>query len=377
MGVGTYRSDYGGAGASINVPGPLTEDDDYASYVADTVKAGDEPVSREDWDRWAYDSANDEMMEAVTGVARQLMFDVVRIGQFNGPSADWDRDVTLIARDDVFEIGWRSWEHDFVVAIGPGRAFAEGISRDGADAEWALGERGRAPSALGTEYAAALSDFEELLRLTLKDTGFETTYPTSGYTSAAWSHPDYDVEARKTELVESLKDSLTKLAMEPDEAMRTADAAERVEMAKAAMALAARPYSNAPQVLVATWQAAYVVPGEPEDETIRAGASLWDPHEEINGLICSASVRDPVVRAFFESLPLVDGTAAIPCTPETEEWFRSQMSGEPARIVISAAQWSEITGKPCVVCWVDDETSEADDLVLHGETEPAPGPRGP
>lgn len=362
MGVGVYRNDFQGAGASINVSGPLTEDGDYAAYVADTKAEGDEPMSRMEWDRSEYDLVNEFLLDAVGGVARELGFHGERTGRFEGASARWDREISLIASDDVFELGWRSWQHDFVVAIGPGRAFEDGMGRDGVDAEWAFDERGRGKSALEADYFSALSALEELLRLTLERDGLETTVPTSGYTSARWAARGGDPAARRAELVEQLKATLTRLAMEPDEAMKSAPADERVEMARTAMAI--QPGFQQPSlVLVATCH----------DD----GASLWDPEDEENGLVRSASVADPAVRAFFATLPKVDGSAAVPCTAETEPWFRSLQKASPARIVISAEQWSAITGKPCIVSWMDDDTGTPYEQVLHGETEPAEVPPGP
>lgn len=353
MGVGTYRDDFHKSGRSINVDSSMTKDEDYDAYVKEEAEAGEEPLDRADWDQRQYDDDNESMIDAVEAVCREVGMHSDRDGRFGGGRVDFSKEFTSIADGDVFTVGWRSWESDFVVAVGPTRGFGDIAMYPEDNAAEVIRERGMSPKAFKAAYDAVLGEFEELLRLSLMAEGHQTARPTGSYTSQR-DKPAENAEARIAELVASVTKGIASLAGPADRAV--AGVEERLELAKAILELDERDREDIPPVLVATYAG--------------GGAALYDPRgEEGEGLVVSASVPREM-RSHMASLPVIDELAPIPHDAATAAWYASI---QRRNVVISPEQFSAITGEDCVIAWHDSETNEGGRIRLH-EATPAPAP---
>lgn len=357
MGVGTYRQDYQGTGRSINVDGPLPSDEDYAAYCKDMASQGDEPMDREEWGRDVYDQANEDMLHVVDAVARDVGLHSMRKGRYDGGKVDFDRELTGIATGSVFEIGWRSWQHDYVIGIGPVSDFEEFVSNPDENAIWSITERGRPADALKEEYDGVLEEFETLVRLSLMQGGLDTSVPTSGYTSRPDTAPA-DISERIEALTASVKAGIERLNRPFKAIVGLGTGEERVALARAILGYAGPDSGYLPKVLVAT----SVENG--------AGVNLWDPSDEDNGLMSSATVPKEMAP-YLSTLPSIDELAPVPFNAETSTWYASVQRD---RVVLSPEQYAQASGEACIVAWKDDETNEAGTVTLHEGPEPAAAP---
>ena len=361
MGVGVYRDDFNGTGRSVNVDAPLTEDKDYKAYVKEEKKAGETPRSRDEWDQDQYNQANETMIDVVESTCQEVGLYSVRNGTYGGRRPDFSDEFTGIADGDAFSVGWRSWEIDFVVAIGPSSGLAEVAEAiPGMEAETVIGH-GMAPKVFKAAYDKTLGEFEQLIRYALLRAGLETARPTSSYTQSRDEAPK-DIEERIEALTASVKAGIARLTRPAEKAMAEASAEERVEMARAILDANPDDLEGLPQVLVAT----YIEGGS---------ASLWQPDVQEGGLLVSATMPGEL-RGYMDTLPKAgDGIAAIPLNAETEAWFSARQAKSRGRhVVISAEQYAEITGRDCVVHWRDDETKERGSYTLAEAPAPAMAP---
>lgn len=358
MGVGVYRSDFGGMGVSINVHGPLGTDEDYKAYVAANQMDGEDPVSRETWSQDEYDEFNENLLSIVEGVAKSVGIPSLRSGKYDGQSVDFDRKMTGIASGDVFEVGWCSWQHDFVIAVGPSVGFAE-LLEDSPDGDLrAIIDKGRAPARLRDDYHDVLADFKTLLRIVLAEGGIETAFPTSGYTSSTYTVTPEEA-ASAEELRAKVEAGIDRLSAEADFTVHKQDPDERIALAKAILARTDWNGEYGPSVLVACY------------DTEGRCAGLWDPADETDSLAASMSTPHELVD-FFEALPTEQGLAAIPYCPETVEFYAScQGIHREFRVVVSPEQYSAATGLPCEISWTDLPGDTQGRAVLH---DPAAAP---
>ena len=193
MGVGVFRDTFHGTGSTINVSGPLFGDDGYEAYLEEVGE--DDAISRETWEQDQYDQFNSDLVEVVRQVGDELDMTRSDSSEFStSERAGFDKDFCLIASGDLIGLGWRSWEHDFVVGIGSDAEWAQ----DGDLEEWreSLVLRYHLPAQVVTNSCAEMSTAAALYtRLRLQQAGFDCRYPTSGYTSSAYDAPEDFEEA--------------------------------------------------------------------------------------------------------------------------------------------------------------------------------------
>jgi len=393
MGVGVYESDFNGTGGTFLIDGPLGDKDDYDRYVRDRIAdekgcrpedvrleedghdgpvddPGDHGVaSYEDWSQEQYDDFNLELVEAVERAGRELGFGVNQRRGFRAERAGFDSEFVGVASCGAVEVGWRSWQHDFVVGVGPVRQWREWMASPDSYAEDVVEATGRSPAKVAAAYADLAAKVQEYVRLRLMADGFECRYRTSGYTTGRYEHPEgFDAEAR----AEALKGEVAALAAyleaSPEQALAQADREERVALARTLRERNDGCHFGRDHNEIGTEIPVYA-PG-------RDAILLFNPY--VANPRASLPVPD-ALRPFLRGLDAADGLAAVPRTEETEAWFAEQAArpgfrGEP-RLLVSADEYAEAVGEECVVT-VDAEDGQGfDEHVLADGGGPAPGVR--
>jgi hypothetical protein len=356
MGVGNYRDNFHGTGATIAVDGPLGTDEDYEAYVKDFGGAEDDtPMPRDAWSQDEYDQANEDLIHVVRSALADVGFQPAGTGRFGSGRCDFDNEFVSIAEGDVLEVGWRSWQHDFVVAVGPNSSFSSYAEHPQSYAGEIISERGMPPQAFKDAYDALVVETEEYLRLSLLKAGLKTTRPTTSYTSSSDALPP-DAGERIEALAKSLKDGFAKLTRPAEDVVSKATTEERLAIAKAILALHPSDAGDAPAVVVPT----YVTGGS---------VSMWRPGEG-DGLIVSATVPGEL-RDYMDTLPEVDDFVPIPFNETTEAWFASRQERSRGKhVILSAEQFATITGEDCELHWEDEDEKTSGVAVVH----PAPAP---
>ena len=189
MGVGVFRDTFKGTGSTIIISGPLPDDDDYQAYVDECDD--DEAMSQMDWEQDNYDQFNADLVNALRSIGRDLDMCLADSSVFSTTHrAAFDSDFCAVVNDALLSIGWRSWQHDFVVGIGSDVEWA-GQADDIDDYREELIRSYHLPAKVVIENYASLAEAAALYtRLSLQQSGFECRYPTSGYTSAEYTKPE-------------------------------------------------------------------------------------------------------------------------------------------------------------------------------------------
>ncbi len=372
MGYGTYREDYRGLGRSINVRSPTTTDEAYETYVADCGENGHDPSTREEYDKDEYDMANEGVLSIVESVAEDVGLPSVLEGRFGRRRADFDKDVTVVAQGEVVDVGWRSWVGDFVVAIGPCLEFGReavatgggGIDKsDGFDLEWVTAFKGREPERFAEDYKAMLDGFERLLRLSLMQGGYETTVPTSSYTSQGDDRPD-DIDAQVEALGTDVRERIAALSRDFGDALAATPVEGRIEVAKAIEGMG-REFRDIPVLLVV-----------PAYDRSAGRIMLWTPGDVEPGDGSLATMMPPPgdMVAYLDALPEVDGMVPIPFDEGTSSLYsyvQGALGGE-AFVVLSAEQYCQATSRDCVIVRTNGKADR--EVTLHeAVAAPAPG----
>ncbi len=370
MGYGVYREDYKGLGRSINVRSPSTTDEQYETYVADCRENGDDPSTREEYDKDEYDNANEGMISIVESAAEEVGLGSVLEGRFGKRKSDFDKDVTSIADGDVVDVGWRSWSGDFVIAIGPcmeldRQAVVAGDDgrTAGFDPGYVVAMKGRDPDRFAADYKALLDDFERLLRLSLMKGGHETAVPTSSYTSRADEAPA-DIDAEVETLEGKVRGRVTALSRDFEEALSTASVEERLDVARAV------------EGMDRTFQEIPVLLGIPAYDAAGDRILLWAPDDtgEERAHLAAIMPAPAGMGAYLAALPEVDGMFPVPFEAGTGALYSTlqRSVGGEAVVVVSAEQYCEATSRDCVVTRSHQDGTRRDS-TLH-EAAPAPAP---
>lgn len=208
MGVGVFHSTFQDRGGTFLISGPLGTDEDYESYRKECIADGDEPMDRDDWAQQEYDDENEFLLDSVMTAGVGLDFQASPRKGFRSENAPFDREFSQIVEDDFVSISWRSWQHDFVIGVGPTNRAAEILDMDDSDASEDIKN---ALAAFKTDYEALVDASLEAMRIDAMQNGFECRYRTSGYTTSAYS-PVENVKERYTELgatIASLREKLS------------------------------------------------------------------------------------------------------------------------------------------------------------------------
>lgn len=345
MGVGVYDSNFHGTGGTFIVRGPLAEQEHYDAYAAEQ---GDHALSFEDWAKDEYDEFNRDLVEAVEDAGRELGFGVFTRDNFRADRAAFDSDFVGVLDGGMVEVGWRSWQHDFVVGVGGARNWGDWMADPMAYAEQIIEETGRPPTQVKATYEAYAGMVQEFVRLKVMQAGMECSYKTSGYTSSNYQMPD-DVEEKLEMLkrgVVAVRESFNRPI---EDVLKGLSPTDRVALTKD-LALLASEQGDRDDYLPVKVQIPVVHHGS---------VLLYSPWAEDAraAMIVPDEVRDAVGKA--------EELTAVPRNLETAAWFRELQAKRRGQvIVVTADEWVEATGEDCVLDGVvvaAAPTSEAED----------------
>lgn len=156
-------------------------------------------------DMWAEDSAINEFEEiATTLVLRDIGFSVEPRNKGVMSGMDLDKEIGAISSDDLFQIGIRSWETDYVIAVAPTSRLHEAIEDD----RELISRYKRAPTAFKEEVEKIAGILMDIARAELFKGGHQARYKTSGYTTSRYS--DLDGVENIDAHIEGLRDAYRK-----------------------------------------------------------------------------------------------------------------------------------------------------------------------
>lgn len=225
MGVGVYTSDFGSAGTTFIVTGPLATDEEYASYVAAT----EDPLGQSDWATQEYDDFTDNMAEVISEALKQVGFFPANHRR-GYTRASFDDNFVSCSSNGLAEIGWRSWESDYVIAVAGDGRWQSAMADPGGYVEEFAAEQGLDPEKAKPVYLELVEALKEYVRLALQDNSFECRYRTSPYTT-----DQYPVNAETAPRMDELAGLITErtqfLAKRFGDRVPEMDRASRVEFA--------------------------------------------------------------------------------------------------------------------------------------------------
>lgn len=183
MGVGVFEDNFGGTGGTFIVSPPLVSEDDYRAALA---------AANLEWDMGFEAFAEAEASNSFDFLCEVLLDAAKSVGGRGArgrESAGFCRDFLAVARGRDWEVGVRSWQHDFIVGFGPSQevhtylADPEWYEREIRDG-WALSR-----SRFCDSRRARIAAVGEYARLACQLAGLECRFRASGYTSGKYSVP--------------------------------------------------------------------------------------------------------------------------------------------------------------------------------------------
>lgn len=266
--------------------------------------------SKEMWAQDEYNDFNTRMIEVVEQAGRELGLGIAARDGFESARAAFDDEFVGIIDDNLVEVGWRSWETDFVVGVCAGPEVREYVSDPDTYAGEILLKYRRAPKLFLEDQAALVSSVEEYVRLSLMRDGMDARYKTSGYTSASYTKPD-DVDTRLQELASEIKGLRERLGEQGQRIL----ANEPLERAKLIEAVVALHQANEESGIVL--RVPYFIPSE-------SAIQYMDPltHEPVS----TATPTPELVEYCRKLVPVANDLALIPRESDgaIEAWYRAE-----------------------------------------------------
>lgn len=406
MGYGVYSDDFNQTGGVILVDGPLNTDEDYKEYVnrmleenrsihivealdgdwdfhiddnrdakferdaAGAYSSREEAIERacdsidvhfydrESFSRNQYNEFNEDLLEVVRGIGVDIGFDASELRGFRSRNAGFDKDFSELLSKDMVSVGWRSWQHDFVIGVGANKeTWQDLLDPEFDNSLQLLLQTGRSPARFKDQYAEGVTKLHELINLTLLCHGIQTSYRTSGYSSCEHVKPDNigeKIEALTGEvkhIFENLKPGVDVSLVE----MRSDERTEIVDM------LTSLPLDDVQDAKES------VLLKVPVYNHSFNTVNWFDPIEDelIADSIPNHAKLDFDMVAYMADARSEENLSVIPRNDETEEWFRFQQNREFQRgrrmgIIVSGEEYS--VGAKC------DFEVAYDDVLARGQS---------
>ena len=202
MGVGVYESNFHGTGETFIIsPSYSLTEAGYDAYVAEYAKdhdEGDEPLDMETWEQEESDDWYDFMSERIDDTLKAI--DVGFWSQNDRRRFPADSDFILLSRNDRVAVCTMSWEHDYIIGIGPANdEISELITGDEEYEGACLENWGVSQDDFRKRHEDAVSALSKLLIQTLSADGFDVRYRSGDYTSKQYAaDSEFDPEAVMT-----------------------------------------------------------------------------------------------------------------------------------------------------------------------------------
>lgn len=197
LGVTAWEDDEGESYSFV-----LKDGRESSSIYGDRIKAFAAGILAADgthipiYEMWAQDGAEDEFREIKEILTLRGAGLLCSLNLREDPF-DLDREFVSICSDDYFEIGIRSWETDYIVAVAPRLSLDETLQSD-LDI---VSTYKRSPSKFKEEIDKMGEILLELARASLLENGHEARFKTSGYTSSRYT----DLDSKKEGLVDHIQ----------------------------------------------------------------------------------------------------------------------------------------------------------------------------
>lgn len=388
MGVGVYTNDFNGSGGTFIVDGLLGDEDGYRSYVIETTgrDAGvdfqswkrdlaEDPSSGEaeyqdylfncgkseaiDFETWHSDQVEmfeSDFMEIVKIACSELV-----IAQVPGRRrAAFDENFLLVAENSHIQVGYRSWEHDYVLGVGGDERTVDWGGTPEDMAGEIIEETGLAPSVYGDTYANLSEKVRRYVCLSLMRDGINCSYRTSSYTTSKYEEPEEGYSEALKQLRAEIRELNTILEMSFEDGLDSGSEKERIEIARAILSC---DHNTSLRAAVPIF--------DPE----RGNVKFYAPTEE--RIFAAAQASDAIkeeIAAIADSHDDTDDFFAIPRNDQTVGFFSEFQEKFKDYVIISADEWKAAVSSDLKIEWTDDNEDRWEaELIMSAEgAVPAP-----
>ncbi|MTH95494.1 hypothetical protein [Roseibium sp. RKSG952] len=389
MGVGVYTNDFNGSGGTFMVSAALPSDDDYRSYVIDLGRdyadsfdawkesvaetpdpsesdyedylfelGEDDALSIEAWRQDQVDTEVENMEYLIAEACKKLSMSVNAGGRCS--RADFDDEFVLVGDGRHVQVGWRNWEHDYVIGIGGTSKTKYWGGEPDAYAGEIMEETGLAPSAYCNTYADLASKVSDYVRLSLMVDGFECRFRTSGYTTDLYEAPAEGFEAALSALETQIASLNDCLSTDFEDGLTEATDIERVEIAKEILSCDHNTVLRA---------------AVPVYDPVQGKLNLYAPTES---KIFAAVPMNDILRAeiadIISDLPNEEDYVSIPRNENTLKVFGDLQAKAMDHVVISVDEWNAAEPGDLQIDWVDDNGNHWVAGIVMGDKQALPTP---
>lgn len=321
--------------------------------------------SYETWSQEQYDDFNSNFIAIVKRAGTELGLGISQYSDLHTRKvtrASFDSDFCEILNDPIknmFSVGWRSWEHDFVIGIGASESTNFGSSYSWQDllskpdnqyfAPEIIIYSGKSPTRFGDDYQKMITAVEEYIRLSLMKDGIECSFKTSGYTTGSYELPDAKVvEERLLQLRETVSNWYSSITIDPSMRIANASSEELSEIIN--VINDDKECQSSLQIEIPLYSFS--------DKTI-----LWiAPHDDNTAIASSICPVD--LQNHFNGLPQTKGFSIIPRNEFTSDWFKAvqerintggRNSNGKLRIAVSAEEFHSATKEDITFGYGDEK----------------------
>jgi hypothetical protein len=389
MGVGVYSSNFNGTGGTFILDGLVGGEEEYGKYVKENVSAdapsyeewhrtyaeypdateddyeewlqenhAEDSVSFETWQEDQVSSHVDAFEQTIRTAAREMAFEP--IGNYRGrySRASFDDDFVIAASGRFIEIGWRSWEHDYIIGVGGDSTGLQWAADPDGCAGEIIDETGLAPSTFAKIYGSLTDAIQDYVRLSLMRDGHECRFRTSGYTSGIYEAPAMGFDAALDLLRNEIVDLQQRIPVSFRDGVVNASADEREEIVRSV-------------VMGKTNTPALVPLFDPEAGEMR----IYRPDRR---RFVDRDTLPPDFAGYVEAAAALGGGSGdfieVPRSGDLAEAWAALQSRYPDELIVSAQEWVDAYGEDLLVEWTDDAGQEWQAEVVKAASEALPAP---
>lgn len=397
MGAGVFSSDFNGTGTTFLVSGELVDhEQDYRAYLKEEAEnegfvevdgkwlAEDGQVyegldalaralERQDlhvmsMEQLMESRREDEISNLISSIAADAGKLGLTLGLRKGNRIDQsmclDNDFAAIADDFLVEIGWRDWEHDFVVGVAAGGSVETALQDTEYHAADIIANYGMSPDRFQTLHMHLVNAVAEYIRLGLMDNGFDCRFRTSGYTTSGYEIPNpRELKDQRKQLEKTIKDTIGVFKSGKNNLLLM-DGSLRAELLRELKRL----HDDMEYGSQINFESTVAIPFfNPETNE----AVWYSPYFE--GAVAAAFL-EPQMVAFMQDKINGNDMIAIPRTEESETWLAASQqhlleTRSAIRVVATAHEVVE-AWKEDLVLNLPDENDDIQEVVVMRSNRP-------